>query len=136
MRRVRPLNRGHAPGAAVAKGYFPAMARPPYTVGLPIATALSVLPVAIELNWLCFVAAAEIAICLMLMRDWLARPKHISVLPGPGGEEFAPHWDDEPPIYAMRRIVPRLREHRPPAIVEMQLAWRGTAQARRLRRVS
>jgi hypothetical protein len=93
------------------------MTRSGYLVGLPIAAVLSIVPVANLLIWICLLIGAEIVVCLMLAREWPARPKNTVVIPS----------YDEVPIHTMRRIVPRLREHRPPPISEMQLAWRRTA---------
>src|SRR5829696_5962520 len=103
-----------------------AMTRSRYLVGVPIATVLSIAPVANLIVWMCLLVGAEIAVCLMLACEWQARPESTVVIP----------VYDDAPIHAMRRIVPRLREHRPMPILEMQLAWRRTAQARRLRQAS
>jgi hypothetical protein len=96
------------------------MTRSGYLVGLPIAAVLSIVPIANLLIWICLLIGAEIIVCSMLAREWTARPKNTVVIP----------IYDEVPIYTMRRIVPRLREHRPPSIAEMQLAWRRSSTVR------
>ena len=78
------------------------MARGHYAVGVPIATVLSVAPVADLIIWLWLLIAAEIAVCLMLVQEWQARPNAVAVAN-----------DNEAPISPLRRLAPQRRSRRP-----------------------
>lgn len=101
------------------------MARAHYAVGAPTAVVLSVAPVADLIIWLWLLIAAEIAVCLMLAREWQTRPN--------AAETAA---NDLAASYPMRRIVPHLRARQPPRAAEAQLAWRRAVPARRHRRTA
>src|SRR5437764_13145771 len=73
--------------------------------------------------WL--VLSAELAVLLMLSRDFREQ----------GETKVTIFVAEAPPIYLARQIVPHLRAHHPPPVVEAQLRWRRAAEThRRLRR--
>lgn len=45
-----------------------------------------------------------------------------------------PATEEDPRLTLLRRTVPHLRQHRPPAVIEMQIRWRARAEAAAARR--
>jgi hypothetical protein len=98
------------------------MARDAYVIG-PITTGFfAVVPVGECLIWLWLVIAAEIAVVLVLRREY--RAESIQVLIAA---------QDKAVLRLLRHVVPHLRSRRPQSVVEAQQRWRNAAEERRRR---
>lgn len=80
----------------------------------------AVVPIGEFLVWLWLVIAAEIAVVLVLRREYRAgsMPAVVAV-------------KDEDVMRLLRRVVPHLRSRRPQSVIEAQQRWREAAAARR-----
>src|SRR4051794_16100651 len=96
------------------------MARDAFVIG-PITTGFfAVVPVGEFLIWLWLTVAAEIAVVLVLRREYRMQPRPAVVAP-----------QDEDVLRLLRRVVPHLRWRRPQPVIEAQQRWREAADARR-----
>jgi hypothetical protein len=96
------------------------MTRDAYVIGPMTTGFFAVMPVGEFLIWLWLMVAAEVAVALVLHRDYRARPIPALIV-----------VRDEKVMRVLRRIVPHLRSRRPQPVIEAQLRWRQTAEARR-----
>jgi hypothetical protein len=96
------------------------MARDAYVIG-PLTTGFfAFVPVGEFLIWLWLVIAAEIAVVLILRKEYSTRPTQSLVV-----------LQDEATLRLLRRVVPHLRSRRPAGVIEAQQRWRQAAAARR-----
>ena len=96
------------------------MARDAYVIGPMTTGFFAVVPVGECLIWLWLVVAAEIAVVLVLHREYRARPVPAVIA-----------LQDEKVMRLLRRIVPLLRARRPQSVIEAQRRWRRMAEGRR-----
>lgn len=96
------------------------MARDAYVIGPMTTGFFAVVPVGEFLIWLWLVIAAEIAIALILHREYRASssPAVVAI-------------QDKDVMQLLRRVVPHLRSRRPQSVREAQQRWRDAAEARR-----
>ena len=80
----------------------------------------AVVPVGELLIWFWLVIAAEVAVVILLKREYQARRAPALVV-----------GQDEDVVQLLRRIVPHLRSRRPQSVIEAQQRWREAAEARR-----
>ena len=78
----------------------------------------AVVPVGEFLIWLWLVIAAEIAVVIVLRREYRAGSTPVAVV-----------VRDEKVVRLLRRIVPHLRSCRPLPVVEAQQRWREVSEA-------
>jgi len=96
------------------------MARDAYVIGPMTTGFFAVVPVGQYLIWLWLVIAAEIAVVLVLRREYQAGTMPATVAGG-----------DEDVMRLLRHVVPHLRSRRPQSVIEAQQRWREAAAARR-----
>jgi hypothetical protein len=97
------------------------MARDAFLIGPMTTGFFAVVPVSQCLIWLWLVISAEIAVVLVLRREYRtgSAPAVVAV-------------PDEGVMRLLRRVVPHLRSRRPQSVMEAQQRWREAAAARRL----
>src|SRR5947207_15737611 len=103
------------------------MVRTGVILGAATTTGFMVAPIDELAIFLWLMLAAELAVFLMLSRDYREQT----------GTRETIFVAEAPPIYLARQIVPHLRARHPPPVIEAQLRWRHAAERhRRLRRAS
>jgi hypothetical protein len=98
------------------------MARDAFVIGPMTTGFFAVVPIGEFLIWLWLVIAAEIAVVLVLRREYQAQSEPAIV---------AMH--DEDVLQLLRRVVPHLRSGRPQSVIEAQQRWRDAAESLRRR---
>jgi hypothetical protein len=96
------------------------MARDAYVIGPMTTGFFAVVPIGQCLIWLWLVIAAEIAVVLVLHREYRA-----------GSVPAIVASPDADVMRLLRHIVPHLRSRRPQVVIEAQQRWREAAAARR-----
>ena len=96
------------------------MARDTVVIGPMTTGFFAVVPIGEYLVWLWLVIAAEIAVVLVLHREYQGQraPAAVAV-------------PDEDAMRLLRRVVPHLRSRRPQSVIEAQERWREAAARRR-----
>jgi hypothetical protein len=96
------------------------MARDAYVIGPMTTGFFAFAPVGECLVWLWLVVAAEMAVILVLHREYQQ-----------GRQTALVALQDEMLLALLRRIVPQLRSRRPLAVIEAQQRWWQAAARRR-----
>jgi hypothetical protein len=96
------------------------MARDAFVIGPMTTGFFAIVPVGEFFLWLWLVIAAEIAVVVLLHREYRTRASPALVA-----------MQDEDVTRLLRRIVPHLRSRRPQSVIEAQQRWREAAEARR-----
>ena len=96
------------------------MPRDAYVIGPMTTGFFAVVPIGQYLVWLWLVIAAEIAVVLLLHREYQSQriPVTVAAL-------------DTEVMHLLRLVVPHLRSRRPQSVLEAQQRWREAAATRR-----